>query len=206
MTSFAALAGDLSPAYEDLALGLAAELGCPEDDARAQLRAFARDLPAPAADAPIDDLEAVRCLVAALAPAPDGTLLLPLALDGGGHPAVVAVAAAAVAEAAGLDVEPVGDAGGRLYLAHHALAAPMVIDPAAPRHLLDARTLGVDLHWRCAHETALCLLDHVIARPVRPGDLATALAASALRFALPLEEAARHAVAADHARLVARLN
>jgi hypothetical protein len=37
-------------------------------------------------------------------------------------------------------------------------------------------------------------------------DVATMLAASALRLSLPLDDDARDAVAGDHARLLARLN
>jgi hypothetical protein len=206
MSSFAALAAGRSPTYDDLALGLAAELGCPEGRARGRLLAFARDLPAPDRDQPMAELEAVRRLVAALAPATNGPLLLPEALGGGGHPVVIAVTAASAAAAAGLPVEPVGTAAGELYLAHRTLDRPLVIDPGAPQRLVDARTLGVDLYWRCPHEAALCLLERMSERAITEGDLATALAASALRFALPLEDDAWEAIAADHAGLVARLN
>jgi hypothetical protein len=64
----------------------------------------------------------------------------------------------------------------------------------------------VDLTWRCAHETALCLLDAIVAGAIRPNDLSTALAASALRLALPLEEGGRDEVAEAHAKLLGRLN
>lgn len=206
MSSFATLAAGLTPAYEDLALGLAAELGCAEGDARARLTALARDLPVPGASEPRVELQGLRKVVNALAPCRRGSLLLPEALAGGGHPAAVAVAAAAVATRAGIAIEPIGDARGRLYLAHRALDEPLVIDPRAPGALLDARTLQTDLHWRCAHETALCLLDRVRERAADSGDLSTALAASALRLALPLEDHAHDERAADHAGLVARLN
>jgi hypothetical protein len=204
MTAFALLAAGSCPRHEELALGLCAELGRAEDDARDRLRELAAGL-GPAGD-PAAEIEAVRALVATLAPSPRGTLLLPDALGGGGHPAVVAVAAAAAAGHAGFGVEPVGDNRGRLYLAHAALEPPLVIDPSAPARLIDGRFLGTDLSWRCAHETALCLLDHIVTRATRPGDLATALAASALRLALPLDERGRRTVAEDHARLLARMN
>jgi hypothetical protein len=204
MTSFAALAGGLCPTQEALALSLATELGCPEDDARVRLQARATGLPT--AGAPLEQLESARRVAQALSPAAGGTLLLPRALAGGGHPAVVAVATVAVTQRAGYGVEPVADGDGRLYLAHPDLDRPLVVDPGDPRQLLDGRTLGVDLHWRCAHETALCLLDHVIASARRSADLSTMLAASALRLALPLEDDARRGIATDHARLLARLN
>jgi hypothetical protein len=60
MSSFATLAAGRSPTYDDLALGLAAELGWAEGRARERLRAFARDLPAPDRDLPMAELEAVR--------------------------------------------------------------------------------------------------------------------------------------------------
>jgi hypothetical protein len=50
----------------------------------------------------------------ALGSAVDGTPLLPRALSGDGHPAVVAVAAVAVTARAGYGVEPVADGSGRL--------------------------------------------------------------------------------------------
>jgi hypothetical protein len=103
-------------------------------------------------------------------------------------------------------VEPVADGEGRVYLARPQLDRPLVVNPGDPCRLLDGRTLGADLHWRCGHETALCLLDHVIAQARRSADLSTMPAASALRLALPLEDDARHGIATHHARLLARLN
>ena len=114
--------------------------------------------------------------------------------------------AASAAAHAGLRVEPVGDAKGRLFLAHALLEPPLVVAPSAPGQLVDGRFLGCDLTWRCAHKTALCLLNHIVDRATRPGDLATALAASALRLALPLDDPGRTRVAEQHARLLARMN
>ena len=153
MSSFAAIAAGSCPRHEELALGLCAELGCAEGDARERLLELARDL-RPAAD-PREELDAVRVLVESLRPSARGPLLLPDALGGGGHPVVVAVAAASAAAHAGLRVEPVGDGVGHLFLAHAALEPPLVVDPAAPEQLVDGRFLGHDLTWRCAHETAL---------------------------------------------------
>jgi hypothetical protein len=58
MTSFAALAGGLRPTQEALALGLAAELSCPEGDAPARLAARAAGLPP--AGSPLEQLEGAR--------------------------------------------------------------------------------------------------------------------------------------------------
>lgn len=206
MTPFAVLANGADPRHEELALGIAAELGCPPGTARARLESLAAGLPYAVAD-PGRELDGVRALVAGLRPVAGGPLMLPLVLDGGGDPVAVAVAAGAAAALAGLRIEPIGAADGRLFLAHRvALETPLVVDPEAPARLVDARTLNADLSWRCAHESALCLLDAIVARAVRPNDLSTALAASALRLALPLEEGGRDEVAEAHAKLLARLN
>jgi hypothetical protein len=206
MTSFAFLAATEAPAHDDLAFGLAAELGCPAGAAPARLGELAAAMPR-GAD-PHAELEALRAVAAELRPSPGGALLLPLVLaGGGGHPAAIAVAVAAVAARAGIRAEPIGAPDGRLFVAHVAdLDPPLVIDPAAPERLIDGRSLAVDLSWRCAHETALSLLDEIVARAMRPNDLSTALAASALRLALPLDGPGRDRVAEAHAKLLARLN
>ena len=65
----------------------------------------------------------------------------------------------------------------------------MVVEPSG--RLLDGRTLGVDLEWRCAHETAATILDRIAGRAERTGDLALATAARALTLTLPLEDDSR---------------
>ena len=81
-----------------------------------------------------------------------------------------------------------------------------MLDPAHPARLLDARRLGCDLHWRCAHESAHAVLEHVAERAERVLDLPTALACAALRLMLPLDDAVRASAEAEHGRLLARLN
>jgi hypothetical protein len=93
----------------------------------------------------------------------------------------------------------VGD-GERLYLAHP--DTPLVIEPGSAR-ILDGRTLGADLLWRCAHGTAATILDRIGERAERTGDLSLALAARALTARLPLEGDAGER---EHQRLLARLN
>ena len=89
-----------------------------------------------------------------------------------------------------------------LLLAHP--DAPLVVDPSG--RLLDGRTLGVDLNWRCAHETSATILDRIAARAERTGDLALATAARALTLTLPLEDDSRAYRVREHARLLSRLN
>jgi hypothetical protein len=130
-------------------------------------------------------------------------LLLPDVLAAkAGHPTGVALVAAAAAQRAGLQAEVVGY-GETLLLAHP--GAALVVDPADGR-IFDGHELGVDLAWRCAHETAATVLDRTAERAERTGDLALAMAARALTLTLPLENASRAYRVDEHRRLLARLN
>jgi hypothetical protein len=94
----------------------------------------------------------------------------------------------------------------KLYLAHRDLAPVLILDPSRTEALVDPRTLGVDLSWRCAHEATGVLLRHVTTAAERSGDLTRSLGASALLLALPVDESARAAQSAMHQRLLSRLN
>jgi hypothetical protein len=196
------------PAHAELAVAVAYELGFDLDGTDEALAALARELDP--ADA-FTELESVRALCGAFAAGP--ALLLPDVLRArAGEPAGVTLAVAAAAERAGLAIDVVagrtaGDAPAwaevpseTLFLAHP--DTPLIVE--ASGRLLDGRTLGVDLQWRCAHETAATILDLLAARAERTGDLALAIAARALT--LPLEDDSRAFRAREHARLLARLN
>jgi hypothetical protein len=185
------------PAHAALALSIARELGCSLDGSDLALAELASTLRRGDAYA---ELESVRHLCAAFGNGP--ALLLPDVLRAGaGDPAGVALAVAAAAQRAGLAIDVVGH-DDTLLLAHP--DATQVVEPSG--RLLDGRTLGVDLKWRCAHETAATILDRIAARAERTGDLALATAARALTLTLPLEDASRASRVRDHARLLARLN
>ncbi len=191
---------DSCPAHEAMALALARDLGL--GGARERLGAIAAALPRGLS--PIAELGALAELLGGpLATRPDGPLLLPEVLRGGGHPAGAAVAAAAAAARAGYGADLVGHAR-RLYLAHPRAGA-LIVDPAQAR-LVDARELGVELCWRCAHESAALVLDRVILRAERGGDITTGLAGAALRLALPLDDATRARYVREHRRMLSRLN
>jgi regulator of sirC expression with transglutaminase-like and TPR domain len=131
-------------------------------------------------------------------------LLLPEVLRRrGGDPAGVAVAAVVLAQTAGYPVGLVG-CGPRLLVAHHFSDEPLAVDPVAG--VIDARGVGRDLHWRCAHESAAVILEGASERAERRGDLPAAIAAEALALALPLEDRSRTVREAAHRRLLARLN
>jgi hypothetical protein len=206
MSDFARLAGQQCPPQEALALELALELGADGvDAARLTLDVLARSLPA--IDEPAAQLEALRAVAQrALRPCRDGALLLPDILrEGKGHPVGVVVALAALGARAGWETELVGH-NMKLYLAHRKLAPVLILDPGRPEALIDPRTLGVDLSWRCAHETTGVVLRHVTTMAERSGDLTKSLGASALLLALPVDESSRAAQSAIHQRLLSRLN
>ena len=130
-------------------------------------------------------------------------LLLPDVLRAGaGDPVGIALAAAAAAQRAGLAVDVVSDGAG-LLLAHP--DSTYVVDPRAGS-LLDGRSLGVDLLWRCAHETGAIVLDRIAERAERTGDLALATAARALTLRLPLDDDSRAYRVREHGRLLSRFN
>jgi regulator of sirC expression with transglutaminase-like and TPR domain len=203
MSGFRTVAGRSCASHEGLALALADELGCDTAGAPEAVRALARFLPA--TEDAAEMLAAVARLSAErLGDRSTDVLLLPEVLRrGGGDPAGVAVAAAVVAQTAGYAIGLVG-CGNRLLVAHHFSDDTLVIDPAAG--LIDARTVGFDLHWRCAHESAAVILDRASERAERRGELTTAIAAQALALALPLEESSRAVREATHRRLLSRFN
>jgi hypothetical protein len=187
------------PAHAELALSVARELGCSLEGSELALAELAEPLrPGDASS----ELEAVRALCETFGSGP--ALLLPEVLrTRAGDPAGVALAVAAAAQRAGLAIDvvaPRNDAA--LFLAHP--DAPLVVE--ASGRLLDGRTLGVDLEWRCAHETTATILDRIAERAERTGDLALAIAARALTLTLPLEDDSREHRVREHARLLARLN
>jgi hypothetical protein len=186
------------PAHAELALSVAYDLGCALDGTDLALAALAAELPP---GDPFDELEGVRALCGTFGRGP--ALLLPDVLRSrAGDPAGVALAVAAAAQRAGLAIDVVAPRDDALFLAHP--DAPMIVDPGG--RLLDGRTLGVDLEWRCAHETAARILDRISERAERTGDLALATAARALTLTLPLQDDSREHRVREHARLLARLN
>jgi hypothetical protein len=188
-------------AHAELALSVARELGCSLEGTELALHTLASELAAGDAFA---ELESVRALCESFGRGP--ALLLPDVLRArAGDPAGVALAVAAAAQRAGLSIDIVAaniKGPGPFMLAHP--DATLVVEPSG--RLLDGRTLGVDLEWRCAHETTATILDRISGRAERTGDLALATAARALSLTLPLEDDARDHRLREHARLLARLN
>lgn len=191
MSKFARYASVSCPEHEDLALSLAEALGRDPErirSARLQLGELAALLPRAGSPeqqiAALDQLSDAR-LAPRLGVHDDRTpLLLTDVLDArGGHPVGVAITLAAVARRAGYDTGVIGN-GNRLYLAH--TSSYTIWSPSNGGGLIDATWLGVDLEWRCAHETAFVMLRTYADRAQGRGDLARMLAASALIGTLPV--------------------
>ena len=202
--SWARLAAGPCPAHEDLAVGMAAELGRPMTaEADSRLRALAAAFTR-RSDPRAELDRAAALLLWRLRVRPAGPLLLPDVLAaGGGHPAGVVLALAAAAARAGVALDVVGH-GDRVWLAHRDVEA-LVLDPVRGA-VVDGRAFEVDLAWRCAHESALVVLDRVVARAERDGDLVLALSGASLRLALPVERPTQDEHRAAYGRLLARCN
>jgi hypothetical protein len=155
--------------------------------ARARLAVLARRLPAPST--PEADLAAVATLLREHLPSggSGSPVLLPDALRAGrAHPLAAAAAGVAAARRAGLAIDVVGH-GDHVWLAHEQGPCTLVVDPGSPEAPFDGRLLGIDLHWRCAHELAAITLGVVAARAERAGNLDLALRVVRARMALPVE-------------------
>jgi hypothetical protein len=176
---------------EDVLLSVADRLSRPAasmSSARARLAVLARRLPAPTGDAEAD-LGAIAALLRDHLPSAGHglPLLLPDALRAGrAHPLAAAAAALAAARRAGHAIDAVGH-GDRVWLAHGTASSTLVVDPGAPGAPSDGRLLGVDLHWRCAHELAALTLARIAGRAERAGDLDLALRVVRARMELPVE-------------------
>lgn len=202
------LCGRDCPAHEEVLLALDRALGAEGmERATVELEALACLLPPAGGEDPVHELACVAGLLRDRLVADErGSLLLSEVLhDGGGHPIAAGAAVVAAARRRGLDVDLVGH-GPRLWIAHGGAATPYVVDPVAPAGAFDARSLGIDLHWRCAHELGVIVLGGVVERAEDCGDLTLALRAAELRDRLPVDGDAARGHRSELQRLRARLN
>lgn len=196
------------PPHEAMLLAVDRALGRAEPPGVAgALDELAWALPAPHETEPADELAACAGLLhGRLTVDLDGSLSLGDVLAGTpGHPIIIAAAATAAAQRRGLPIGVVGH-GRRVWLAHRAEPGPEVVDPARVGGVIDGRSLGVDLHWRCSHQVTGLVLGAIIRRAERTGDLMLAIRAAGVRTVLPVDGAAAHAYRREEQRLRARLN
>jgi hypothetical protein len=137
----------------------------------------------------------------------DELLLDNVLRTGLGDPVCWAIACVHAARHAGIPLGIVADDEDHVLVGHTALEAPMVIEPQAPMHPIDAARLPAgDLTWRCSHETSLMLLDRIVVRAARAGRHGDALRAAQLRLELPLRDDTLNVLRDERDAVAARLN
>lgn len=136
-----------------------------------------------------------------------GDLLLPAVLTAGsGHEAVVAAAALAACERAGLSFGVIASRR-HLYLAHTALAEPYVLAPRFGWRFVEATDLREGaLTWLCPHELAARALDAMYERATICGLVDVALKAGELRVEMPMDNSTQQAHRTELAMARARFN
>jgi hypothetical protein len=214
VTVFARLAALDCPPHADLALALAAELyGVEAVLALSELDALGDGMAAARGRSPAEQLaecgrETAARIAARVRPGEVDDLRLDRVLAQGlGDPVCWAIACVAGAERAGIPLGIVADEDAHVLVAHRELAVRLVVEPQAPdAPIAAARLPAGDLTWRCGHETALMLLDRMVARATRAGRLDDAVRAADLRLALPLDDTTLDRLRAERDRLGARLN
>jgi regulator of sirC expression with transglutaminase-like and TPR domain len=122
-----------------------------------------------------------------------------------GLPIALSVVYVEVARRAGIALDGVGQSGHYVVGRFGPGAAPVLLDPFAG----GARTVAHDpaevRPWG-AHETALRMLNNLVASYTRRNDLGRAIRAAELRLELPLEPDLRDALVAALRGLRSRLN
>lgn len=212
MTSgfFAARVAQPRISFGELALSLASEFK-PVDHpaATAELARLAEGLLDTHALAPEDQLQTVGDLFDGFRRVEDRVRTRPLMLDAvladrSGDPMLLAVLAADVARRAGLEVGLVG-VGRSLFVAHRRAERPLALDLGGLLRGPDAID-EQQLRRRCAHQMSFALIDEVLDRARRSGDLGTALTAAELRLSLPVDADSRAEMTRALAGLRASLN
>lgn len=187
---FAVQAAGRCPGLAELTLALGAEFRPVDaDGALGTLDLLAAALAPARSGRPASECEALASLLGdAVRLGEDGpqSLMLDRVLDRGeGHPALLAVVWAEVAQRAGIAVAPVGGPG-LLLVAHLEADPPMVLDPSRPGERLRPDEVPVRLRRRCSHEVAFTVLDELMDLYNLAGDVSRATRAAELRLALPV--------------------
>ena len=209
---FALQASAACPTHAGLALALAAEFRPPLADADAALDALARPLRAARHDEPAAQLTACGDVMAERLEPGDlrwsgiQDLLLDRVVVGGlGHPLTLAVACVEAARRASIPLGVVAGATG-CFVAHRALAEPLLLDVAGGGRVVDAGGRTEDVGWQCSHQVAARILNRIGERAEHTGNVAWALRAAELRLALPFTRPVRDDLLRALAHLRARLN
>lgn len=214
MRSFAALAADPAAQLDALALALAAELRSVDPDAAlARLDGLAVEV-REVADATGGELAAL-CFVLAechgFAGAeepydhPDHSMVDLVLERRRGLPIALSVVYVETARRAGIDLDGVGLSGHYVVGQFRDGSTPVLLDPFNGGRPIVAPNPSEVRPW-AAHETALRMLNNLVASYTRRNDLGRAIRAAEMRLELFVEPALREALAADLRGLRARLN
>ena len=117
---------------------------------------------------------------------PDNSMLDVVLLRRRGLPILLSVLYVEVGRRAGVPLAGVG-LPGHFVVGHFGADPPLLLDPFARGHVIDAPVeRGAIRPWR-AHEIAMRMLNNLIAAYQRRGDLGAAIHAASLRLALPAD-------------------
>jgi regulator of sirC expression with transglutaminase-like and TPR domain len=205
------------PPVEELALALAAELREPDWNATLeQLDELGRQLAAIVEAGGGPEMEAWACAEVLGArhglsgdrddyDNPDNSMLDLVLARRRGLPIALSVVYVAAARRAGIPLAGVG-LPGHFVVAHFGATPPLVLDPFGGGTRVEVRAPARLVRPWSPHETALRMLNNLIAAYTKRGRFGDAIVAARLRLALPLPDAERDRVQQELIALEARLN
>lgn len=217
---FATVARRRSPELAELALAMAAEFRGDEVDADGALEELDRlgaELAASAAAAegdPEREADACRMLLGERLgftgnrqryDDPDNSMLDIVLERRTGLPILLSVVYVEVARRAGIELAGVG-LPGHYVVGHFGADPPLLLDPFAGGLRSEADAPPELVRPWTPHETALRMLNNLVASYNRRGDLGGAIRAAALRLELPVDDSGRAALERELVGLRSRLN
>ena len=218
---FRTVAARRSPELDELALAMAAELRPVDaEGALAELDRLGAELAQVASRDPEEQVEACREVLGAqhgfagdreCYDAPENSMLDVVLERRAGLPILLSVVYVETARRAGMKLAGVG-LPGHYVVGQFEAQPPLLLDPFAGGARLEESEGQYPFGTQAAvrpwgpHETALRMLNNVVASYARRGDLTRAIRAAELRMTLPLEERGRATLAAELTSLRARLN
>ena len=217
---FATVAHRRSPELDELALAMAAEFRGEEvdvDGALAELDRIAAELAASAAAAegdPARELDACRMVLGEQLgfrgnreryDDPDNSMLDLVLERRTGLPILLSVVYVEAARRAGIELAGVG-LPGHYVVGHFGASPPLLLDAFGGGRRIESGAPAELVRPWGAHETALRMLNNLVAGYERRGDLDKAMRAATLRLELPVDDAGRAALERELMSLRARVN
>lgn len=213
---FETLAASPQPAVEELALALAAELREPidRDGALARLDSLGETLAAAASSDAEQEARACGEILGGILgfmgdreeyDHPRNSMLDLVLSRRRGLPIALSVVYVAAARRAGI---PLGGVGlpGHFVVAHFGASPPLLLDPFGSGVRIEVDAPPRLLRPWSAHETALRMLNNLVASYARRAQLSEAIVAARLRLALPVPDEERERLDGELLSLEARLN